>query len=128
MEEYLKIFCEPVPDYENGRFRTENGKIKLAYGKEALKIWLHKALQPTSRRYGYEAFGKNYGHEIGAEIGRSSASASVILGSIRDFLCANPYILDVALKSYSFEGDSLTATLTVATVYDEIEMTEVIKE
>ena len=35
MEEYLKIFCEPVPDYENGRFRTENGKIKLAYGKEA---------------------------------------------------------------------------------------------
>lgn len=127
MEE-LKTFKELVPDWKNKRLKTEGGKYTFAYGSEGLKIWIERALRRENGRLLYEGLGKNYGHEIYKLIGRplNSECVSLVFAQTEECLLANPYIESVELSDYSINNSVLNMTLTVNTVYDRMEITEVI--
>ena len=50
---------------------------------------------------------------------------SLVMTSVTETLCANPYIRAVSLKEYAIEGSRLTLTISVTTIYDRLEITEV---
>lgn len=128
MEE-LKTFKELVPDWEGGRLKTDEGRYLFAYGNEGLKIWIGRALRKENKRLFYEGLGKNYGHEIYRLMGRplNGECVSLVFAQVEECLLANPYIKSVSLLEYSAEGSALNMTLEVNTVYDRMEITEVIE-
>ena len=76
---------------------------------------------------GKGGLGKNYGHELHRLMGRTLNDnlVSLVMTSVTETLCANPYIRAVSLKEYAIEGSRLTLTISVTTIYDRLEITEV---
>lgn len=123
----LKTFKEYIVDWGGGRVVQEGSGYAFAYGIDGLRLWIERALRKENKRLFYEGFGKNYGHEIYKLMGKTLNENLVhlVVNSITEALCANPYIKAVSLVSYTIEGDTLNITLDVTTVYDRIEITEV---
>lgn len=122
----LKLFTELVPDTENKRLLKENGQYKTEQGANALKIWIKKALMPEMKRFAYEAYSKNYGHEITDFLGRPADDnlALLIAQQVKECLCSNPYILNVSLLKYEIKDGKLSLNLSVETVYEDFEIKE----
>ena len=104
----------PLPIYK------EVGKgLKIVEGNEAIKIWIYKALQTP--RYQYEIYSWDYGSELLSLIGKAytkGLTQSEASRYIKEALLINPYILDVNVISTSFDGDVLSASVRVKTIYD----------
>ena len=123
----LKEFKEYVVDWGEGRLIHDGDRYAFAYGIDGLKLWIERALRKENKRLYYEGLGKNYGHEIHRLMGKTLNDnlAALVFQSISEALCANPYIKSVSLVGYEIEGSHLTMTISVTTVYDRIEITEV---
>lgn len=101
----LPLFTEMAIDFNTGQLIEENGEIKILTGKEALNVWVWKALRTDRNRY--KAYSSSFGNELNKEIGYvydRTIKEQLIINEIIECLRVNPYITNV----YNFE-----------TVYDE---------
>lgn len=96
----LPLFKEMAIDFETGEVLTENGEIISLEGKEALNVWIWKALKTERNRF--KAYSNNFGSDIYKEIGYvydRTVKEQLIVNEIIDSLLVNPYITNV----YDFE-------------------------
>lgn len=119
-ERRLPLFCELVPDWETGQIVTQDGRLQKAYGSDALKIWVKKALMPDVERLAYEAHSANYGHDIRRFIGKplTDATVKLIIAVVQEALYVNPYILKADCTESRWQGSCLTLFFDIQTVYD----------
>ena len=68
-ETELPLFEQPAWDFNNDKFIYDgNGFHVIVTGKEALKVWIYKALK--TERYSYIAYSWQYGIELHPFIGK----------------------------------------------------------
>ncbi|WP_438445914.1 DUF2634 domain-containing protein [Gorillibacterium sp. sgz5001074] len=119
----LEVFREYDWDFENNQMKLLNGAPVVVERKEALKVWIFKAL--TTPRYRYLGYTWNYGHELEELIG-SNYSPRVTQAEaerfIREALLVSPYITAVPGVEVQFIGDVLSIGVKVETVYGEVEV------
>ena len=102
-------------DFENGRIAE---KID---GLEAIKQAVY--LRLLTERYEHLIFSWNYGFERIELTGQPKEHAIVLAESrIKDALLTDSRILAVDSFTYSFDGDTVTATFTVHTQNGDFEM------
>ncbi|WP_125154300.1 DUF2634 domain-containing protein [Clostridium rectalis] len=120
-ESKLPLFKEFAWDFKENKFIYIDGKIKVLEGKEALKVWIYKAL--STPRYRYLAYSFQYGHEFDNLIGKGlskEALKSEAKRYLKECLLINPYIIDVPELEVTLDGLRVDMIVTVNTVYDEI--------
>ncbi len=118
----LPVYKEWAYDFEKNCFLTRNGKYYLVEKKEALKIWIYKAMKTA--RYRYPAYPREYGQEFDEIVGMSSSREireSEAERLVQEALMVNPYITDVGDFEFEHRGSNLHIWFTAETVYGEIE-------
>lgn len=96
----LPLFTEMAIDFNTGEIIEENREIKKLTGKEALNVWVWKALKTERNRY--EAYSSSFGNDLTKEIGYvydRTVKEQLIINEIIECLMVNPYITNV----YNFE-------------------------
>ena len=114
--------CEEVGwDFENNVPLFRQGEPVVVTGREAVKVWIWKALYTV--RYRHEIYSWDYGSEFERLIGQTytpelkEAEAPRFL---RECLMINPYITAVTDITAQFEGSRLTVDARVNTIYGEV--------
>ena len=123
-ETELPLFEQPAWDFNNDKFIYDgNGFHVIVTGKEALKVWIYKALK--TERFSYIAYSWQYGIELHPFIGKVMSVQerySELKRIITECLMVNPYI--VSIDSVVFEptnhGEDVTTTVTLTTIYGEV--------
>lgn len=122
-EDQVKTSVIPV-EYEID-FETCKLTGRLVKGKDAIRIWVHKALLTT--RYKYIIYSWDYGHEIEELIGKNynhDFISAEVKRFIEECLSVNPYILSIDNFSCRFEGKELFCDFTVHTQFGEVSINE----
>ena len=117
----LPLCKEAAWDYQNNKPIFRQGEPVIATGKEALKVWIWKALYTA--RYRYEIYSWSYGSEFESLIGQAytdTLKEAEAPRYLRECLLINPYITAVTEISVTFEGSRLTVSGTAATIYGEV--------
>lgn len=97
------------------------GEPVVVTGKEAVKVWIWKALHTA--RYSYEIYSKDYGSEFEVLTGQAytdTLKEAEAPRYLRECLLINPYITAVKSIACSFSGSQLTVSGTVETIYGEV--------
>lgn len=118
----LEMFREFDWDFTTNTFKRDaDGRRIIVEGDDALKVWIFKALQ--TERYQYLAYSWQYGIELKPFIGlvmtvqeRESELERVIV----ECLMVNPYIRSIDSVTFTVDDDSLTADISLTTVYGEV--------
>ena len=102
-----------------------NGNHVMAYGQEALKVWIYKALK--TERFSYAAYSWQYGVELQPFIGKVMSVQerySELKRVITECLMVNPYILSIDSVKFSpaKHGNEVTTTINLTTVYGEVSL------
>ena len=124
-KEELPIFTEYAIDFDTLEpLKNGNNLIELS-GKEALKVWIFKALK-TKRNF-YVIHSDSYGNELDVHIGtvyQESIKNALIISEIKDCLLVNPYIWDCFNFELNYNNDdnNLKVSFNVSTVYGESEV------
>ena len=108
----LPLFKEMAIDFETGEILTENGEIIILEGKEALNVWIWKALKTERNRF--KAYSNNFGSDIYKEIGYvydRVVKEQLIINEIIDTLLVNPYITNVYDFEITYSDDDLTLNI-----------------
>ncbi|WP_027624386.1 DUF2634 domain-containing protein [Clostridium lundense] len=120
-ENILPLFKEYAWDFEENKFIYENGKMKVLEGKEALKVWIYKAL--NTPRFRYLAYSWDYGHEFENLIGQTF-SKKVLQSEgkryLEECLIVNQYIIAVNNILVEVDGVKVTINCVVDTIYGEV--------
>lgn len=114
----LDVFKEYAWDFDADNFIFENGQHKIVTENEAIKVWIYKALQ--TERWRYLAYDNAYGIELEQFIGaytNNSTNATLIEQYIKETLLINPYITSVDDVEATIDGDKLSYTISLTTVY-----------
>lgn len=116
--------CQEVAwDYQNDKPVFSRGEPVVVTEKEAVKVWIWKAIYTV--RYRYEIYTRDYGSEFESLIGQAytpavkEAEAPRYLGECLEI---NPYITAVKNIEVSFDAGRLTVKGTVDTIYGEVEI------
>lgn len=115
-----QIPCEFDYDFINNEL-----KENLVYGKEAIKIWIYKAL--LTKRYKHLIYSWDYGHEIDHLIGKNynhEYIASEMRRFIEEVLSINENILTIEDFECTFSGKTLSCTFVAKTKYGEVAIDE----
>lgn len=110
--ENLPLFKEMAIDFETGEILTKDGEIVILEGKEALNIWIWKALKTERNRF--KAYSSNFGTDIYKEIGYvydRTIKEQLIINEIIESLLVNPYILNVYDFVLEYLDDNLTLNI-----------------
>ena len=110
-ENSLPLFTEMAIDFNTGETISKDGEIVKLTGKEALNVWIWKALKTERNRF--KAYSSSFGSDIHKEIGYvydRTVKEQLITSEIVDTLMVNPYILRV----YDFELDYSDENLTLS--------------
>ena len=105
----LPLFREMAIDFETGEVLNKNGEIVFLEGKEALNVWLWKALKTERNRF--KGYSSNFGSDIYKEIGYvydRTIKEQLITNEIVESLLVNPYITNVYDFEISYSDDELT--------------------
>jgi len=119
--ERLPLCMEVVWDFETGRPLFSGGKPLVATGKEAVKVWIWKALMTARCRH--SVYSWDYGSEVERLIGKPCTPAvkqSEAVRYVREALLINPYIRAVRQVDVAFQDDDLTISCEVETIYGEV--------
>lgn len=103
------------------------GEPVVVTGKEALKVWIWRAIRTP--RFRYEIYTWAYGSEFESLLGQAYTDAVKTAEApryLRECLLINPYITAVKNISVSFESAKLTVAGTAVTIYGEVEFHELI--
>lgn len=96
------------------------GEPVVVEGKEALKVWIWRALRTP--RFKYEIYSWAYGSEFESLLGQTysdSVKTAEAPRYLRECLLINPYITQVKDITVSFEAAKLTVRGTAVTIYGE---------
>lgn len=119
----LPMFSEYAMDFKTGTTIIFNGGLKQVFGKDALQVWIYKALHPQSVRFEYAAHTAAYGNELWSLPGSGTAAIeNRIAKMVRETLLVNPYIESVENFSIVRSQDGVSADFTVNTVYGSLEI------
>lgn len=117
-ESSLPTFTEYAWDFVNDQFMFDSGKHKTLIENEALEVWIYKTLK--TERWRYLAYDNDYGIELEQFIGayaNSSDNSNIIEQYISEALLINPYIKSIDDIAATMDGDSLTYTISLTTIY-----------
>ncbi|WP_407308536.1 DUF2634 domain-containing protein [Desulfosporosinus sp. SB140] len=116
----LPLAKEYAWDFDRNDFLLVNGKNVIVMGKEAVKVWIWKALHTPKNRY--RAYSSSYGNELGSLIGQGlsvSALRSELERYLKESLLINTYITGVKNIDISIDGSKMDVGFTVTTTYGE---------
>lgn len=121
-EEQTNIKEANFKEYE---LNFETGKLtgRVLEGKEALKVWIYKALH--TNRYRFTAYTWAFGCELEDLIGKNYSIGlleSEVERYIKECLLINEYIKDCTDFEITFEGDVLTISFLCETTFGELEV------
>ncbi len=117
----LPLCREVAWDYKNHVPVWRRGEPVIVTGKEAVKVWIFKAV--LTPRFKYEIYTWNYGSEFESLIGQSYSpdlKKSECARYLRECLLINPYITSVTSIEINFTGSTLTVSCVVLTIYGEV--------
>ena len=119
--EALPLCKEVAWDYEHDVPVFRGGEPVVVTEKEALKVWIWKAIRTP--RFRYEIYTWAYGSEFESLLGQAysdSVKTAEAPRYLRECLLVNPYITQVKDISVSFEAAKLTVRGTAVTIYGEV--------
>ncbi len=119
----LKLYKEVKWDYENNTPVFNNGSPVIISGKEAVLVWAWKTLQTP--RFRHEIYTWNYGCEAESLIGQpytEELKQSEASRYVKECLLINPYITGVSDMVVSFDGEVLSISCTIETIYGEVKI------
>ena len=108
----LPLFKEMAIDFTTGEVLSKDGEIVFLEGKEALNVWIWKALKTERNRF--KAYSSNFGSDIYKEIGYvydRVIKEQLIINEIIDSLLVNPYITNVYDFDITYSNDDLTLSI-----------------
>lgn len=123
----LPLCKEVAWDFERDVPVFRQGEPVVVTGKEALKVWIWRAIRTP--RFRYEIYTWAYGSEFESLLGQAYTDAVKTAEApryLRECLLINPYITAVKNISVSFESAKLTVAGTAVTIYGEVEFHELI--
>lgn len=126
-EEALPLYREAAWDFENDVPRFRGGRPIVVEGREALKVWIWRALRTA--RYRYAIYSPDYGSEYETLLGQAYTDTIKTAEAPRYFrecLLINPYITDTRDIQVDFDAAKLTVRGTAVTVYGEVDLYELI--
>ncbi|WP_242951330.1 DUF2634 domain-containing protein [Clostridium kluyveri] len=110
-------------DFENDDFLLKDGKFVIVEGKEALKIWIWKALNTV--KMNYSIYSDNYGHDLDSLIGQGFSSGLIESEARRivwECISLNHHITGMQNFTTAYDGDTLTVSFTALTDQGEVDM------
>lgn len=120
--------CKEVAwDFENDVPIFRGGEPAVVTEKEALKVWIWRALRTP--RFKYEIYTWAYGSEFESLLGQAyndSVKTAEAPRYLRECLLVNPYIKQVKDISVSFEAARLTVKGTAVTIYGEVDFNAIV--
>ena len=115
--------CQEVAwDYVNNVPIFLRGEPVIVTGKEAVKVWIWKALHTA--RYRYEIYSWAYGNEFESLVGQAytpSLKEAEAPRYLREALIINPYITAVTGIAVDFSGSRLAVSGRAETIYGEVD-------
>ena len=123
----LPLCREAAWDFVNDVPVFRGGEPVVVEGKEALKVWIWRALRTP--RFKYEIYSWAYGSEFESLLGQAysdSVKTAEAPRYLRECLLINPYITQVKDITVSFEAAKLMVRGTAATVYGEVKFDAII--
>lgn len=114
----------PTPKaYKEYECNFEAGKLtgRLLEGKEALRMWIYKAL--LTQRYRYTIYSWDYGQDLEEIIGQHYEKGfiqSEVERRIKDCLTIHPHIKDCTHFNIQLHEDQLQVQFTTLTTYGEV--------
>lgn len=119
----LPLCREAAWDFERNIPAFSRGEPVIVTGKEAVKVWIWKAIYTA--RYRHQIYSWDYGSEFESLIGQAytpmikEAEAPRYL---KECLLTNPYINAVTNISVTFDAGRLSVSGTAETIYGEVEI------
>jgi len=117
----LPLAKEYAWDFTSNDFLLVDGKNVTVTGKEAVKVWLWKALQTP--RYRYLAYSWNYGNELESLIAQglsTEALKSELERYLKESLLINAYITGIKNIDISIDGSKADVSFIAETIYGEV--------
>lgn len=117
----LPLCREAAWDFEKNTPVWRQGEPVIVTGREAVKVWIFKALMTP--RFRYEIYTWAYGSEFESLIGQAYTPALKEAEApryLRECLLINPYVTDVRNIIVDFAGSRLTVSGTADTIYGEV--------
>lgn len=119
----LPMAWEIAWDFEADKPLFRGGEPVQATGAEAVKVWALNAIKTV--RYRWEMFSFRYGDELTRLVGQPFAADTKQAEAVRyiqEALLVSPYITRVDVSDLSLEGSELKASVTITTIYGEVEL------
>lgn len=119
----LPLYQETAWDFALGKPVFRGGSPVRATGKDAVKVWVWKALLTQRKRY--EIYSWNFGCEAENLIGQNyseETKKSEAARYVREALEINPYITGISGLNVTFDDGRLTVAAAVSTLYGEVEV------
>lgn len=123
----LPLCREVAWDFERDVPIFQDGEPVVVTGKEALKVWIWRALR--TQRFRYEIYTWAYGSEFESLLGQAYTDAVKTAEApryLRECLLVNPYIKAVKDISVTFEAARLTVKGTAVTIYGEVDLDAIV--
>ena len=118
----LPLCKEAAWDFERDVPVFKNGRLETVTGREAVKVWIWKALH--TRRCRYEIYSRAYGSGLESLTGQGYSDAVKTAEAPRyleECLLASPYVRAVRDISVAFGDAGLAVAGTAVTVYGEVQ-------
>lgn len=122
-DDSMPLYKEVAWDYEKGQPIFKDGNPVFVTGKEAVKVWIWKALITVCKKH--EIYSWNFGNEASTLLGQNFSQDTKRAEAsryVRECLEVNPYITDISDIRVEFEDSTMTIYATVSTVYGEVEI------
>ncbi|AKA68558.1 DUF2634 domain-containing protein [Clostridium scatologenes] len=103
-------------DFVNNDFRLIDGKFVIVEGKEALKVWIWKALKTMKLKY--SIYSDTYGQDLDSLIGQGFSSGMIESEAKRlvwECISFNSHITGMQDFTATSDGDTLTISFTALT-------------
>lgn len=126
-EQDLPLYRETAWDFERDVPVFRGGEPVVVEGREALKVWIWRALRTP--RFKYEIYSWAFGSEFESLLGQAYSDTIKHAEApryLRECLLVNPYITQVRDISASFDAARLTVRGTAVTIYGEVPFDAVI--
>lgn len=122
--EDLPLLTEYAWDFNTDKFLYDgDGHHIIVTGKEALKVWIYKALK--TERFVHEAYSWSYGIELKPFIGKVMGVKerySELRRVIVECLMVNPYIKSIDSVTFAQDGPTVTCNITLTSIYGEVSL------
>ena len=119
----LPLAKEYAWDFEARDFLLADGKNVIVTGRDAIKVWIWRALLTPKNRF--KAYGPNYGNDLESVISQglsSEALRSEVGRLLRESLLVNAYITGVQNLGIDIDGSRTSVSFTATTVYGEVDI------